>query len=506
MKTNKISYPLLIIDFFVFALLGLCIGFLGVRSMGPVVHTDSPILFAVATPVFICLLIGFILYVLMDYKYNHLKLKNIFLYFAIVIAISNIIAVASLPSEVILPNGAEPLIITPLTRVYYLMSGFAFGLMSYLCFYLIPRKIFNRRYMDIILMLVLVASFLMIFLSFIVEWDSYAHMFSQHFIDIEPYALKSICGQKNIFGRMLLYGVFATILLRIKRKNAKWLLLNIPLCLFLLLTFSKMAIILALLTLLIYFIVRVVMLCKKNKDNLIITLSIVGFIAILSPIFIVSLIYSESGIMYEVRRLFIKFGESANATFNSRILIWQSAFKLLAPHQYIFGFGIDTFGYALHNTYAMVAPEWENLDFIYNGHNLFVDLIGRGGIILLGVYLFLHVYVIYVALKLRKKTPFLSLATIVLLIMYLCYGITDASCLCGADDSVMTNLVIVFPIMSEYFILLDADEIKAKKEIVDASKKIKKVNFASKILNLNKKRLIFEAKYIAYDLNNKVKF
>lgn len=504
-SNNKSSHPLLIIDVLAFAIFGICLGFINMKWLSKNVPGASTLQFSLCIPTFFFLITGFIFYIYLEHKYNHLKLKNVFLYLAIVIAVMNIIAISVLPNEVILPNGAEPLIITPMDRTYYLLIGFAFGLIPYFFFYLIPRKILNRRYMNILLYIVIGAATLCILLSFIVEWRNYAGMISNRFVDIEQYALQSILGQKNNFGRMLLFGIFASILLRIRKKDARWILFFIPFYLFMLLTFSKLSIVVATITILAYFVIRLVMIAKKNRDNLVITLMIVGLVVILSPLLIVSIARSESGLLFQIKNAFVKFGESTQTTFSSRLIIWRCAFDLLKPYQYIFGFGIGPFDFALHNTYVPVAPEWEYLPGIWQAHNAYVEFIGRGGIVLLGIYIFLCGYLVNIALKLRKKTPWLSFATIAYLVITLLMGIVEPVYICGDDRILCLSLVTVLPIMSEYFLLMDENEIMVKKEIVNESKTINKINFKNKLLALNKKRLILEAKYIAYDLNNKIR-
>lgn len=502
-SNSKSSYQLLIIDFLAFGFLGLIVGFLGIQSLTNYHHQSESLLFSLAIPTFLFLLIGIALYFFAEYKFNHLKFKNIFLLFAGVIAITNIIAVATLPEVVELPNNAT-MVITPIMRTYYLLTGFAFALMPYFCFYVIPRKILNHRYMNIILYIVLGASIGLILLSPIVEWKSYVGMFNNHFTDIEGYALTSICGHKNVFARMLLFGIFATILLRIKKNDARWLLFFIPLYLFTLLTLSKIVIVVATLTIITYLIIRLVVICRRSRDNLIITLLISGLVVILIPFFVVSVIRSESGILYAIKNMFNNLGESAKATFESRLIIWRCAFELLKPYQYIFGVGISSFGVALCNTYIPVAPPFD-ANGVYHAHNFCVDLLGRGGIILLGIYLFLYAYLIYIALKLRRKTPWLTFTTIFFLFMSILIGIVEPTFICGLDENLFMNLVIIFPIMSEYYLLMDKDGIAVKNELVNQAKVVKKINFSNKLLTLNKKRLILEAKYIAYDLNNKIR-
>lgn len=494
--------PLLIIDVLVFALLGLIIAvvnFCYLKRVALPNMSEASMLGLGSTVVFIALF-GFVFYLFVEYKYNRLKFKNIFLYLGVIIAIGNLIAVCLLPSEMPLPNDTI-LIITPMVRAYYVFSGLFYALLPYLCMYLIPRRVTSRHYLDIILYVVIGFAALCIILSFITDWDSYVHYLEN------PSPIGSIIFHKNGFGLVLIAGMFSSIAIRIRHRNWKWSLFLIPFYLFLLLSLAKTAMFVGTLMILIYLIVRLVLVCKKSKDNLIITLLIVGFCLVLSPLFIIGIIRSESGILFHVKEFFVSLAEGAKTTFSSRMLIWESAIQLLSSWRVIFGYGVNSFGMALHLVYTKITPyEFDPLIFI--PHNLVLHLLGNGGIILLGIYIFIYGYLIRAAFKVRNKMNHWFIdATLIFLLLFTILGIVEDSHLCNANVTVdfIPSQVIICCIMSEYYLVYDKDEVEIRKDMVKSANSIKKVHFKSKLLNLNKKRLIYDAKYIAYDLNSKIK-
>lgn len=495
----KSTIPYLITDVIVFLVLGFAIVTVDYcwikRARLPDISDAA--LISVGTILALCGLFGFIFYLIVEYKFNRLKLKNIFFYLGIVIAIGNLIAVASLPSEMSLPNDTS-LIITPLMRFYYIVSGFFYALLPALCFYLIPRKITSRHYLDVILYIVIGVTVASIILSFITDWDHYIH-----YLD-NPTGIDSIFMHKNAFGLMLVTGMFASVILRIRHHNAKWSLFLIPFYIFLVLSLAKIALLIGTLMLLIYVVTEIILLAKKSKDNLIITLLIVGFFVIITPLFIVGLIRCDDGLLFKIKQFFIDLGNSAQTTFSSRLLIWESSFKLLASWRVIFGYGVDAFGLAMHQVYTPIAPDFDKN--IFTPHNFVIQLLGNGGIILLAVYIFLYAYLIYVMFKLRnKKNHWWIDATLIFLFFFTFLGMFEDSNLCGLLTDFIPSGVIISLVMSEYYLTIDKDEKKIREDIVKTASKIKKVSFKSKIDNLNKKRLIYEAKYIAYDLNSKIK-
>lgn len=505
-KSSKVvthqPLPFLLVEFLMFPLLGLSLGVINLcllkRGLFP--NIADSIMLGLGLTAFLFTLAGFILYLFVEYKYNRLKLKNIFLYLSIAIAVINLIAVLSLPSQMALPNDAE-LVITPTMRAYYIISGFFYAILPYLCFYLIPRRVMSNRYLDIFLYVVLGFALLTIVLSFATDWKHYLNIFQT--FDLKNNPIGSIFFDKFSFAFVLLSGMFASIFLRIRHKNYKWALYLIPLYLFLMLTASKITMFVATVIVFVYVVIQLVFVCKKSKDNLIITLLIVFLILSISSLYIVGIARSETGILADIRKAFLDFVEHARETISSRQLIWESAFKLLSSWRVIFGYGINSFGYTFHQVYVKVAPEFD-LN-IYASHNFAVELLGNGGIFLLGIYLFLYGYLIYAALKLRKTQPWFTISSIVFLLMFVIINSFTPSCLCGLTIDAIPSIVIILPIMSEYYITIDEDEKAIRTDIVNNVKVIKNSNPQSKLMVWNKKRLLNEAKYIAYDLNMKIK-
>lgn len=496
---SRLSFPILITDLLVFLLLGLTIGLVDFCSLKRVAYPDisNNLMLSLGITMFIFTLVGFIFYLFVEYKYNRLKFKNIFLYLGIVIAVTNFIAVISLPSALSLPNDTSVTIAATM-KLYYIIAGLFYAMLPYLCFYLIPRKVTSQHYLDIFLYVILGFALLSIVLSFITDWNRYINFFN------DPVGIGSIFFQKNSFGLILVTGMFACIALRIRHQNYKWALFLIPLYIFLLFSMGKIAMVIGTLMVVIYLVTQLVLVSKKSKDNLIITLSIVGFIVLLSPLFIVGLARSETGILANVREFFIKLADSTKTTIATRQLIWESGFKLLSSWRVIFGYGVDSYGLLLHQVYTAVAPSWDYA--IYSSHNFVIELLGNGGIILLGIYIFIYVYLVYIAFKVRnKKNHWMIDLTLIFLLLFTFLGMFETSYICGTYMDIVAAITITISIMSEYYISKDKEERSIRRDIVNNIDQIKKSNPKSKLLRLNKKRLLNEAKYIAYDLNTKIK-
>ena len=358
--------------------------------------TDIAIKATLMSLVFLGFIASFSAYLFIEYRYNHLTFKNIFFYIGGAIILLNLIAIACLPNMQTLPHGGI-LEILPLDRIYYLLSGITLSAIPVTFFYLLPRRINNRKYIDITLIIIILITALCIVVSFFTDYQNYIKIFSFEDIDV---GLASMFGAKNVFAKVLLTGVVATTFLHFRTKNWKWLLILIPFGFILLLSAGKMAIFLGALYLLNYLIIHLVLLAKKSRDNLVIISLISGFVILFGAYVATMMAISTDGILFSIKKVILNAFDNLKITFASRELIWTCSFALLAPYQYIFGVGLNAFGLALHITYTPITTWDKN---IYAAHNAGIEIIGRGGVLLLLIYLFLYAYLFYLSAKIYKK-------------------------------------------------------------------------------------------------------
>lgn len=497
-KKVKLPYPIVIHDILLLLSVIFSLIFFSFYTIFP--HFDiaaTPIKATLIVLTFIAFLISFTSYLFIEYHRNRLSFKNIFFYIAIAIVVINLIAVASLPSKINLPNSGL-LEIFALDRTYYLLSGITFASLPVTFFYLIPRRVNNRHYVNVILIGIVLITAICILVSFIMDYQAYVKIFSSHFKDIQDVQIGSLFGVKNIFARVLLTGIIASTFLHLRTKNWKWLLLLIPFVFILILTASYMSLLLCVLYLFIYLVIRLVLLAKKNKDNLILVSLIGGFVLLLVVYFSSMIAISTDGILFMIKDFINKAVEHVKTTFESRQVIWSCALNLLAPYQFVFGFGVASFGMALHLTYTPIAPEWDKST--YHAHNGGIELIGRGGALLLLIYLFLYAYLIYLSIKLYKKKPIVASIGLIVIVGQIINSLVEPFFVCNGYD-ITTTLLITLPIISEYYLLYGKEK-SMRDDIVKSANKLKSKS-DSKLFNLNKKCLLIEAKHISEDLKEK---
>lgn len=504
-KDHKVKFPyqVVIVDILIFLIMIAANVFAVLFNTLTTQQGNENMALGLSIPLFIVIAVAADFYLFVEYKFNRLKLNKIFIAIGVAIAISNLISVLILPGHLVLPND-QTYDITTGERVYAILWGFVLAFLPYLFVVLFPRRVNSRGYINLMLKAFMIFLAVLILVSFVLDREAYAHIFQNGLIHIDyEDGIKSFLGHHNAFGSMMLFGIMVSISLHIRKRNWKWSLCLIPLAFFLYLSTSKICIFLGLLLILVHLIVRIVILAKKNRDNLIITILISSLVVLLIIYASVMMSFANAGILYDIKSFLIKTFESASKTLTSRTVIWECSFKILNTNcwSYVFGYGGLIFTNALCLVYGHNPGISEQN--IYWTHNGFIELLCQGGAILLLIYVALYVYLVYMSVKLIKKQPMFASFSILFIFAFIVRSMFETSFFFSYGD-IFATLAIAYPVINEYRLVYKQEQ-DLREDLVKQSKKIKNVNFKSKILTFNKKALLLEAKYIAYDLNAKAR-
>lgn len=498
-KKNKFSYPIIISDILAYAVVGFT-SLVAVLML--LVHMKMPnnsVFNGLGIGASLVLLLTFSAHIYIDYRYNRIEIKNPFLYIGGIIFLINLIAVSIQQNVISLPNNASYNFLA-LERAFNILGVSAFALLPYTFFYLLPHRILSNHYLKILLIVLIGFVVIATLASFVMDREIIASAFRGK---LDASGAKSFLGNKNDFGRFLVASIVGATILHKITKNWKWLLLIILFYPFLMITFSKVNMLLGSVYLLIYLFIHLYYLAKKSRDNLVITSLVSGFVVLLVTFLSIMIAKSTGGPLLTIKNIFSDFAINAKNTYESRKIIWDCGFKMLSPFQFAIGFGYGIFGQALNLVYVndLRFPSWEARD-IFSAHNGVVELIGRGGILTLLICLFFYAYLIYISIKVYKKNKsFLSIITIICLILYMLQSVFWSACLFSEQSisNIFVNAILVLPVMSQYFMYVDKKEIAWRKHIISSANEIKKTNYKSLFANLNKKRLVYEAQYIDKD-------
>lgn len=176
MKRNssaKFPYQIVIVDILIFVLMIACTAFgnlfLFLTKQNNVGEATT---FALYIPLFVLIIAVMGFYLFVEYKFNRLKFNKILIAFGIVIAVSNLISVLSLPSHLVLPNN-QTYDISTIERIYCVLWGFVLAILPYLFTVLFPRRVNSRGYVNLILKGLIGFSLILILTSFIFDREVY---------------------------------------------------------------------------------------------------------------------------------------------------------------------------------------------------------------------------------------------------------------------------------------------------------------------------------------------
>jgi len=486
---KKNSYYVLLTNFLCFLIITLAAVLLS-RNLfvGPTFEEIK--IFAFAVPLTIFLLISTGMYVYIERKYNNFSFKNIFIYLGIVLFFTTLISTFVIPNSIELPFG-KTYSISWQERLYGIMFGFGLLLLVSGIFGILPRKLISSKWLKIIAYIFIILTWFFILVGLVKDRNSYLETFKSGFSNIVP--VISLCGHQNVFGRILITGVFSVILLDIVSNKHLWLLMLIPFSVQAVFVYSKIAIVIITVIIAFYLIVLLVKYMQKGTFPLYLLLLIIAFFAIMIVTVIVFTVYSNSGLLFKIKNIFINAGNAAKNTFESRMRIWRSVIKLLnlSPVFWIFGFGGANFGTILNITYES-DPEWSDMRGISSAHNAALEMLGRGGIIFLIINILLIGYVLYAIKDIYKKNKTLGITFFVGVLILLLDGIVESNFLIVEGDSIIFTIAFIVPILICYSNQKDKEIAEMKKCILNHKEKLSNnifVNANNLYLRLEKENI-----------------
>ncbi len=190
--------------------------------------------------------------------------------------------------------------------------------------------------------------------------------------------LSSFFSHRNAFGQILYLGIFCNTFLFIKSKLKKpiYLICYIILIYNLIFTFSRASIFSSLIFLLLYFFLDS---NNQKKFKLFVTIS---FIAIL-----ILIIFNNKNIFNFINYYILRFDDG----LSGRDKLWHFLYQNLIGYHILFGYGLGS------------TPKLLSKFMLSNSHNLILELLMSGGIILLLAYVCVYINIWLNIKKIKNK-------------------------------------------------------------------------------------------------------
>ena len=332
---------------------------------------------------FIILLLVF--YYILERKHNKIKIDTILLCIIATFGLISILTIVLQPARTFSDglNGATNSIsFSSEEKFAYVLQVIIWCAVLYGVLYAITRYSISRRWLKWLAFIYIVGLFICALVDVFMEADKIAGIFNGNYLGDVQFVIYN----SNVWGHLLLIGVFSCVVLCLKRFKIYY---YIPMMFFVVMivftscataTFVSLAITIA------YTIFEIVAMFYKQRKKLVTYLfAYIGGLIIFAAVFALMVIVNVNVFANFWQFVYREIIHKDYSTLTSRTGIWASVFGLLSknPIDFIFGLGYRT-GNAIFTTYYMT---YRDANFaIRSTHNGVIEIFLRHG--LLGVLMY----------------------------------------------------------------------------------------------------------------------
>lgn len=326
-------------------------------------------------------------------------------------------------------------------RMEYLCCFFVACIFFYIFFAIMPKTFHNIRRFHFVWYMAVIIVLAMIVYSLIAEWPLYQQSFTpgQKWVIVE---CRSFTNNPNTFAYAIMMGIGSLMLLHNRRSHWYWIAVMLLLGLYQVLLGSGSGAIGSWVMIVVYLVYRFRMtLWSYTGRNVLFGLLFVGsFLAVLICVF--AQVGGEGSFFYRLGAVLKRdhFSETSGAL---RLVTWQRIFDSLnTPLKLIFGVG-DTQAYY----YLGVIDIPAHISLIAYAHNGFFHQLLSGGLLRLGIYLFLIVRFVYLCFQGFKDKHHICMAALIIMVGLLVRSFLETTSFLSMESSAACmQLLVILPV------------------------------------------------------------
>lgn len=382
------------------------------------------------------------------HRYHGIKPNYVFAGIALLLFVSNAIAVLNLGTFVTVDSGYA-YSIEATEKVRQICSSSVEILAIYTVFAIVPKMVTGSHDWDIYFFGVVALAFVSVIFSYATEGQIYKDFFNPDIPFTGWNVPMSFLNNRNSYGVVLLLGIVCSAYLSIK--NHHWLYFALVLFFFLneLVVMSKTTLIASAIC---YGIFLIWAYCSKLKDHPVkANLSLAFFItAIITALCLYFLGTSEAlkGYQKFLSGLFDTMHDVGEMTFAARVDIWKHIIANVTSTNFtlVFGFGDKNFEPILG--LIMFGPDTGP----FYAHNGFLDVLGRNGLVGLAIYISMLVYAVVLIIKDFKGHHTTAFVSALLLLALLIHGMAESTSLMYFTSKDAIFLFLLFaPLLTDAY-------------------------------------------------------
>ena len=309
-------------------------------------------------------------------------------------------------------------------KLIYVLQFFIILCVMFLILDFLPKSFPDYNYLYLLSIGVIIYALTCVVISFITESEFYITLIPKLLVEDSQFNYpQSILPNKNSYALILFLGLVASLFLHSRKYHFYWF---IPACFFLTLivfSFCKTLIIISPIYFLLYLFIRFILSIKENPLRNTIALTIVLLLIGIFIAVVFFLIEAAPGVETYIHALF-DFNNLEYGSIASRIDIWMHTFALLGQSSALFGVGYNLYGNILYE--FMLGSDVQTIGQQMFAHNITIEALGNGGLLLLSASITILLYAIYLGIKLFKNYKNLVISTFLLILALLVYGCVES--------------------------------------------------------------------------------
>ena len=420
-----------------------------------------------------CLALGCFLF--LAFRHQKIRVRLLIPILLGVLFISQIIAVLSFPSEtsgtMVADNGHEVdylYVLDGWMRTRYILSFLATVTLLWALIDIFPQVARNSSQMDYFYYVILGICFVAIFYSLLREGDSYTYFFDRS-KSVAPQPPESFFNNRNTYSSFLLFGISSCFIMQDRKRRFYYYIIIAILFIAILTTFSKTAIIIGGVAIIVFLIYRYIKTFRGHwiKNNIALA-SIAITVAVIVILALCHVFEKIDWLMKFVDKVVKELDDTTKEdnSFESRVVLWNNALSFInSPLRWIFGLGNGN----ASRLFGEANGFPKGIYFIHNGA---LSMLFFGGIIRLLIWLTFIGLFIYVLIKNLAKKQYAAMSYMIVFLLWLVHGLFEDTYLLGSDSKELTIMgMCVIPSLIDFEKNKLENPVKINKEIVDSSPK-----------------------------------
>lgn len=367
----------------------------------------------IATLLFLCGLISFVLFISGSFKRGEIPYKRINI-ISIAVLITGLVSIFQAPNVFTYEESAIVLI-NNFNKAIFSFDFVLIFLFIYSTLFVFSKRFKNSNFIVFLSYLAFAFCLVVLLYSYITEYDKIANYFQVLFGykegSLTPAA--SFIINSNSVGMVMLIGILMALILHSIRPHfwhyllATYFLINISY------THCRGSLFLGAFAIIVFIFYRIIASFKEHKRRNIILLIIYSSLVLLvgALLIIVFLLNGEFlPHLYHALKMITN-----TTTLNSRMHIYDVSFSILKNGGWVLGYGFGSFNLILTWSLGPYAS------YLVPAHNAFINILGNGGVIHLAAYIALLVYSAFISIKLFKKSQKIAFALSLSCLSYFIY-------------------------------------------------------------------------------------